>query len=180
MKRIVLIVSLVACSGLFNVARGQTPVDPAKAQNIRRLMEITGSHNLAHQVIDQMMEMLKKDAPADKPELRDKVFRIYEEEMHKVFTVERVNAYIIPIYDKFFTADELSTLIAFYESPLGKKMVVALPQIFTEASAAGELLGREVEQRASARITTEVLPTMENAPGSRPPTKRRPARRPRA
>lgn len=179
MKRIMLVIALVACSGLCEAARGQTGVEAAKAQNIRRLMEITGSHNLARQMIDQMMAMLKKEMPADKPEIRDKVFGIYEEEMHKVFTAERVNAYVIPIYDKFFTADEVSTLIAFYESPLGKKVVGVLPQILVEASAGGEQLGREVEERASARIATEVLPPTQRAPNSRPPAKRRPARRPR-
>jgi hypothetical protein len=177
MKRIVLVISLIACAGFFNIARGQTSVEPGKAENIRRLMEVTGAYNMTRQMIDQMMAMLKKDAPADKPEIRDKVFRIYEEEMHKVFTAERVNAYLIPIYDKSFTADELSALIAFYESPLGKKVIGALPQVFTEASAAGELLGREVEQRASARLTTEVWPLLESAPNSPPPAKRRPTRR---
>jgi hypothetical protein len=179
MKRIVLIISLVACSGLFNVSRGQTPVDPAKEQNIRRLMEITGSHNITRQMLDQMMAMLKKDAPGDKPEIRDKVFRIYEEEMHKVFTAERMSAYLIPIYDKHFTADELTALIAFYESPLGKKMMGTMPQIIAESSAVGELLGREMEQRASARFKTEVLPLLESAPNPPPPAKRQPTRRPR-
>jgi hypothetical protein len=179
MKRILLVMLLVTCAGLGNVSRGQTPVETEKVRNIRRLMEITGSHNLAHQMIEQMMASVKKSMPSDKPELSEKIFNIYKEELHKAFTVERVNAYIVPIYDKYFTGDELIALIAFYESSLGKKVVSALPQIFTEASVAGEQLGREVQQRATERIANEVLPTLENAPDARPAAKRRPARRQR-
>jgi hypothetical protein len=180
MKRILLAISLVACSGFFDASRGQTPVAPAKAENIRRLLEITGSHNLGQQMIDQMMEVLRKSLPDRYPvSVRDKILSIYEEEMHKGFTVEKVNAAIIPIYDKYLTADELIALIAFYETPLGKKVVGTLPQIFSEASAAGELLGQRVQERAAERIKTEVAPTIETAPDSRPPAKRRPARRSR-
>jgi hypothetical protein len=180
MKRIVLIISLIACAGFFDISRGQTPVEPAKAENIRRLLEISGSHNLGHQMIEQMMATLKRSMPGDKPDaVRDKIFKIYEEEMQKAFTAERVNAAIIPIYDKYLTADELIALIAFYETPLGKKVVGVLPQIFREASAVGEQLGHSVQERALERITTEVLPSLEATPNSRPAAKKRPARRSR-
>jgi hypothetical protein len=52
MKRILLVSLLLACSGLFAAARAQSPVAPEKAQHIRRLLEISGSHNLAQQMID--------------------------------------------------------------------------------------------------------------------------------
>lgn len=179
MKRIVLIISLIACAGFFNVARGQTPVDPEKARNIRRLMVITGTHNLTHQLIDQMMATLKKEMPVDKPELNDKIFNIYREEFHNAFTAERMDAYVIPIYDKHFTGDELIALIAFYESSLGKKMVSAMPQIFAEVMAVGQQIQAEVDARVSQRIAAEVSPDLKRAPNSRPAAKRRPARRSR-
>lgn len=177
MKRFFLIVLLVAGSGLFNVSRGQTPVAPEKAENIRRLLELTGAHNLAQQVIEQMLSSLRESVPVEQPEIRDKVIKIYEEEMKKSFTVEKLNVHIIPIYDKYFTGDELIALIAFYESPLGKKVVGVLPQIFTEASAAGEKLGVEVQERAMERIKNEVLPDVKPAPKSRPAAKKRSTRR---
>ena len=179
MKRILLVVSLVACSGFFNVSRGQTAIDPAKAQNIRRLMELTGSHNLVHQVIEQMMESIRREMPVGDPELSDKIFNIYKEEFHKAFTVEKLNGHIIPIYDKHFTGDEVLALIAFYESPVGKKMISALPRILAEVSVVGENLGREVQVSASKRIETEVSPSHKSVPQTRPAARRRPGRRPR-
>lgn len=177
MKRFFLIVLVVVVSGFFNVSRGQTPVAPEKAENIRRLLELTGAHNLAQQVIEQMLSSLRDSVPTEQPEIRDKVIKIYEEEMKRSFTVEKLNAYIIPIYDKYFTGDEVIALIAFYESSLGKKVVGVLPQVYTEASAAGEKLGVEVQERAMERIKNEVLPDMKPAPKPRPAAKRRPTRR---
>ena len=180
MKRLFLVIPFVICAGLVNGARGQAPVDPEKARNIRRLLEITGSHNLGQQMIEQMMAALKRNTPGDEPEaLKEKIFSIYEEEMQKAFTVEKVDAAIIPIYDKYLTGEELIALIAFYETPLGKKVVGVLPQIFREASAAGEQLGRGEQERAAARIQTEVMPFLEGAPSRRPPPKRPATRRPR-
>ncbi|HEX8457983.1 MAG TPA: DUF2059 domain-containing protein [Pyrinomonadaceae bacterium] len=179
MKRILLIVTLIACAGLSTTAHGQAGVAPEKAENIRRLMEITGSHNLGLQMIEQMMATLKNSMPADNPKLRDKIFSIYETEMQKVFTVEKVNELIIPIYDKHLTNEEVVALIAFYESPLGRKIVGVLPQIYSEASVAGQQLGREANERAMARIRSEVFPESDAAPNPPPPAKRRPARRPR-
>jgi hypothetical protein len=125
------------------------------------------------------MAALRRGIPTDRPEIRDRVIGIYEEEVQKAFTTENLNALIIPIYDKCFTGDELIALIAFYDTPLGKKVVEALPQIFRASSAAGEQLGREVQERVTERIGKEVMPLIETAPDSRPPAKRRPARRPR-
>jgi hypothetical protein len=178
MKRFFLIVLVVAVSGLFTIARGQTPVAPEKAQSIRRLLELTGTHALVQQLIEEMMSSLRSNVPSDQPETRDKIIRIYEDEMKKSFTVEKMNEFVIPIYDKYFTGDELTALVEFYESPLGKKVVSVLPQIFSESSAAGEKLGLEVQERASERIRNEVLPTIKPTAKSRPAAKKRSTRRP--
>lgn len=174
MKRFLLVILLVGCAGLFNVARGQTPVAPEKAKNLHRLMELIGSHNLARQMIDGMMSSYKESMPGVDKELEAKVFRIYEEELIKAFTVERVEALIFPVYDKYFTDDEIVALIAFYESPLGKKTTSVLPQIMSESLNIGEQLGTEVHQKALERIEKEILPTMKKA--VRPASKRRAAK----
>lgn len=175
MKRFWLIVLLVACSGLFNVSRGQTPVAPEKAKNLHRLMELTGSHNLARQMIEGMMASIKSNSQSANKEMEAQVLRIFEEEMLKVFTAERVESLIFPIYDKYFSDDEIIALIAFYESPLGKKTTSVLPQIMNESLTVGKILGREVQQSALERIGNEVAPTAKTA---KPAASRRRTARP--
>ena len=50
----------------------------------------------------------------------------------KMLKVERIMELIIPIYDKYFSEDELKQLIEFYQSPLGKKMVDIMPSLMQE------------------------------------------------
>ena len=168
MKRILLALLFVAAAGWFNAGHAQTTVAPEKAQNLHRLMELTGAHNLARQMIDGMMASVKGSTHNADKELQAKVFRIFEEEITKVFTVERVENLIFPIYDKYFTDDEIVALIAFYESPLGKKTTSVLPQIMNESMSIGEILGREVNQKALERIEKEVMPATKTAKPAAP------------
>ena len=45
----------------------------------------------------------------------------YEEMLESVF---------YPVYDRYFTEDDLRDLIAFYESPVGKKIIAVSPDLF--------------------------------------------------
>lgn len=60
----------------------------------------------------------------------------------------------IPVYGKYFSDQEVKDLTKFYESPLGRKAVTAVPQIMTETQALGrqwgEKIGRETMQEVLA------------------------------
>ncbi|RQH10849.1 DUF2059 domain-containing protein, partial [Okeania hirsuta] len=38
-----------------------------------------------------------------------------------------------PIYDKYFTEEDLQTLIEFYQTPTGRKTIELMPQLFQES-----------------------------------------------
>lgn len=120
------------------------------------------------------MATVKGNSQGANKELEAQVFRIFEEEILKVFTVERVESLIFPIYDKYFSDEEIVALIAFYESPLGKKTTSVLPQIMNESLAVGEILGREVQESAMERIGNEVAPATKSGKPAAP--RRRTAR----
>ena len=46
---------------------------------------------------------------------------------------------LICIYDKHFSEEELQQLVAFYESPLGKKVASVLPEIDAQAETMQEV-----------------------------------------
>ena len=53
----------------------------------------------------------------------------------EVFDVEvaELNKQLIPIYKKHFTQDDVKAIIAFYETPVGKKLAQETPQITVES-----------------------------------------------
>jgi hypothetical protein len=67
-----------------------------------------------------------------------------------------LDADVIKIYAQAFTEQELRDLLAFYKSPLGKKMVAQEPQVFDKsiahASEWADKLAQEVVQKMRAEL----------------------------
>jgi hypothetical protein len=71
------------------------------------------------------------------PDVDQKVLNIMEEivgdVIYKEFVVEKVYVKMMyPIYDKYFTQDDLKQMIEFNNTPLGKKIIKVLPMITQE------------------------------------------------
>jgi hypothetical protein len=139
-----------------------------RKQNIRRLLELTKAAELGDQVIGQSIAQIKTNLdqlPPEargqiSPEMTQRIMSVFEEELRKEFTSEKMIEAISPIYEKYLTDEDVKGLIVFYESPLGQKVTNVLPQITREAYAIGAGLGRQAGMRALAKLRDEgALPT---------------------
>jgi hypothetical protein len=59
------------------------------------------------------------------------------------------------VYDHHFTADELRQLLAFYRSPIGRKMLEEQPGILRESMAAGQQWGQKVGAEVGEQLAAE-------------------------
>lgn len=127
-------------------AQGQAQGDDtaAKRQDIRRLLELTGSAQIGQQIIGQMLDAFKKASP-DVPES-------FWDEVAKEFNPAAMIDLIVPVYEKHLTHEDVKGLIAFYESPLGRKMTSVLPVIAQESMQAGQQWGMDVAQRVQQKL----------------------------
>jgi len=55
---------------------------------------------------------------------------------------------MVPIYAKAFSMEDIQSLTQFYESPLGQRMVKALPEVVQQSQAAGI----QIEQASALKI----------------------------
>jgi hypothetical protein len=124
-----------------------TAEDTAKAQTIRRLLEITGAKNLYQQMSSQVFAGLK----AEYPQVPAKFWDTAAQEMK---TDELLDA-IIPIYQKYYTNDDLQQLVAFYQTPIGQKTISILPQLSRESIAVGLKFGRTIAKRITDKLKAE-------------------------
>ena len=62
---------------------------------------------------------------------------------------------ILPIYDKHYTHQEITELIAFYQTPIGQKTITVLPQIAQESMTAGQELGKKVGLNVAEKLKAE-------------------------
>jgi len=121
-------------------------VKPAEATEaeIRRLLEVTGSARIAQQVLATIIASIHQQ----QPEVPEEVWA----EVLGEFKTEDVTRNTIPIYKKYLTGEDIRGLIAFYESPVGRKLIEVQPQIVQESMAIGQKWGEDAAQRVFKRL----------------------------
>jgi hypothetical protein len=138
---------LLTLSLLAEQARAQSP---AKHDDIKQLLALTGAGAIGRRVSTQVLEMYKNahtDIPA---EVWQEIWRDVEARVEE-FVTER----LVPIYDQHLSHEDIKELIAFYESPLGKKLLQVMPLMSQESMLAGQAWGRDfaasVQQKLAER-----------------------------
>lgn len=64
------------------------------------------------------------------------------------------NVYVV-IYDRHFTTDELRQLIAFYQTPVGRKLLDKQPMILKESMMAGQQWGQKIGSDVAQQLSAE-------------------------
>jgi uncharacterized protein len=169
MKRLILTLAAVAfVCGAAEAQTAQAAADEAKRRDIVRLLEVSKAADASLVIMEQVTNEIRAlftSLPADR---RERIFKIYEEEMRKEFNRAKLIETIAPIYDKHLTAEDVKGLISFYESPLGQRAVEVLPVITREAYEEGARRGEEAARRITERLISEGLLTPPETPAPKP------------
>lgn len=138
-KGLVLIALCVAMLfGVASSASAQAPNEEYKAV-LGKLLEASGSMSTAKSMVPQIIAMVKQQSPSVASTFWDG----YQKKWEDKFGTKLVELYA-PIYYKHLTLDDLKKIVAFYESPVGKKMGTATPAMMTESMQMGQQLGMEI------------------------------------
>jgi hypothetical protein len=109
-------------------------ISPKYRAAVKSFLEIANStaigEQIAYMMADQTLAAIATTgAPITDP-LREIVLEESLKEFEPVFgDIEYLTDLHAPLYKQHFSEQELRDLVAFYETPLGKKMTEALPQI---------------------------------------------------
>lgn len=147
---------LILCAATLN-AQTQTPGGKEKEEAIRRLLEVSKAGDVGQQIVSEAIIKLKENLQSVPAEKRERILQIFEEEMRKDFSTEKIIEGVIPIYDKYLSLEEVRQLTAIYETPIGQKLMSVLPQITREAMQSGEKMAVNTTQRVEARLWAEGL-----------------------
>src|SRR5207244_5021709 len=115
-----------------------------------RLSELTHAVALATQTMDSMEGNIKPLMTNSFPpgEYRDKLIDIFFIKFHSKFDQQAILDLAVPVYDKYYSDDEVKDLIRLYDTPLGQKMLATLPKVMAELQAAGQKQGEEVGRQS--------------------------------
>lgn len=155
MKRILIVLGVVLLCGVSSVVRAQDASVLEKRQNIRRLLELTKAGEIGSKAIEEQLGSIRQLFTSLPTEMRSKVQAIFEDEMRKEFSPEKIIETVLPVYEKHLSNEDVISLLAFYETPAGQKFAQVLPTIMQEAMQLGEARGKDLSQRIIWRLQAE-------------------------
>lgn len=148
-----MLLPLVAVVLAFTSVKGQEPTPGAlkAAEKLADVIDLKAQMSNGFEammpMINNMSEKMKLN-PADAKELEG-IFRSWfmEDFDHaKIFTET------IKLYAQNFTEEELTGLTSFYESPLGRKSLTALPLLMKKGAQMGMAEGQAKQDKLRARL----------------------------
>ena len=144
-------------AGAAAQSRSRVQDREAKQAEIRRLLEITGAANLATQSMDEMEKTMRPLMESSLPagDYRAKLIDLFFQKFHSKRDPEQLTALIVPIYDKYYSEDDIRQLIKLYESPVGKKMISVLPKIAADSQLAGQSWGEQIGRQTMIEVLDE-------------------------
>ena len=142
----------------------QTKIDPAKEADIRRLLEITGTRKIVTETMASMMTTIRPVLANSMPpgEYREKLIDLFVAKFQAKADTKHLLELAIPAYDRYFSHEEIKSLIKFYETPLGQKSLSVMPQLTNEMREAGRKWGEKLGRDSMQEVLAE-HPEMEAA-----------------
>ncbi len=133
---------LALCLGLIgSVAYGQ---ETATKDPIYRLFEVMK----LDQSMDKMLDMIIQNPMIASANIPKEVW----DEFRKEFNSESMMIEIAEVYRKYYTPEEITALIDFYNTPTGQKTIELSPQIDGETMQIGQRFGLETMQKVMEKL----------------------------
>jgi hypothetical protein len=141
----------------ISIPAEKVKVDPAKEADIRQLLNLMGSGSLATQTMDGMEKNIRPLMTNALPpgEYREKLIELFFIKFHAKRDPKMLLDMAVPVYDKYFSDDEIKGLIQFYRTPLGQKAITVLPKVVGELQKAGGDWGEDLGRQCMLEVLVE-------------------------
>lgn len=98
-----------------------TPVSVQKKALILKFIDVFGTRTVMTKNLDAMINAISRQRPQEAQKFRDRI------------KVDEIIERLIPLYDKYFTEEDLKDYITFYSSPQGQKLVASIGSIMRDS-----------------------------------------------
>lgn len=139
-------------------------LDEAKKALIDELLTVTGAANMGEMMAGTFVGQMTNVLKSTQPDLNPKAYDILAEEVNGLIHEEVserniLNEMMYPIYHRHLLSADISELIRFYKTAVGRKVINTMPLVFQESTVAGqkwgESLGPEIQRRIMERFEKE-------------------------
>jgi len=160
--RLIFIVCFLASSLLL----ADDEVDARNKELVDEILEVTGALDTAYTMADYMSDAMTEGMKAANKEWPDRVFDILREEILSVIKSDLENGGLheiyYPIYDRYFSTEDLEAIVEFYRSAAGNKYATEMPNLVQDTIVASQQWGQQVAvvamQQVRIRLEEEGIP----------------------
>jgi len=149
-RRRLFVLCFVAATLVSGTAAAQdhppAPIDPARLALARRVLEVSGT-------VETMLASIRANLPAQRaamPQLPQEFWTRFEARI--VQDAPQLIDSIAVLYAAAFTQPELAAVVAFYTSPVGRRLRAAQPGLVTQGSAIGQRWGMRIGAEIGASL----------------------------
>ncbi len=122
-----------------------TAVDPEKAALIDRFLEVTNAYRFYDDIVGQVCGAYAKRFP--------QIEKDFWTDFKKNHTRrEDLFNQVTPIYAKYLSVEDLKSILAFFESPSGKKYVAVLADLGRETGGVAQEFEKDLNTRILKRL----------------------------
>ncbi len=134
------------------------PEHPATPEQIKEYLQLTKSVENAHRAFGQMVDNSKRQAPPYFP-------ADFWVDVDHSFTSIDIASELTPIYQRYFSQEDMAAALAFYKTPAGQRVLSEQPLAAVASSDVLRKDGQRVGQEALARHKDEIDAAQKAAQG---------------
>jgi hypothetical protein len=170
MKRFLLAAIFCLAFTSHALAQDAAATAPASKEDVERYLQTMHSHDMMqnmivamakpmHQMLHDQFLKQKDKLPADFETRMNKMM----DDMMKDMPFDEMMQAMVPSYQKHLTKGDVDSLVAFYSSPTGQKVLRELPAIMGEAMEAMMPIMRRQMDTMNQRVQQEVADMIKNS-----------------
>jgi hypothetical protein len=131
------------------IAAGQSfaQTNDSYKTTLKKLIQVSGTEGSFKAAIQQMFGMFRQQ----KSEVPATFWDACEAEFTGT-SLDELIGMLTPVYQKHMTETDIKNIIAFYETPAGKKYAESTPAITQESMEVGQQWGMKVGQRVMEKL----------------------------
>ena len=145
-------IALAVGTGWLTPIAAQAPIDSGTAAAARQLIELMDVPRLALAGMEANIPALKLAMPQTPDQFWTEMLELAKRDLGQLVDS------ITPLYARRFSLPELQALIAFYQSPAGKRLVQIQPALVKESTEIGQRWGAKIGAEAAQRLSAKPPP----------------------
>lgn len=132
-------------------------VDPQKAADIQRLMEVADMKSVLSKTMTAMETNMKATMIALLPagDYREQLADLFVEKFNSKLNLQQFLDMAVVSYDKYLSDDDIKGLTQFYRTPLGQKTLTILPKLTADMQAQGMQIGQQLGKESMQEVLAE-------------------------